>query len=448
MTDMLTVIEPDGATKKGFDAGLSDDELLHCYRTMLLVRSFDEICLKLQRAGRIGFSIPNRGIEATQVGAASALRKSDWIFPSYRDFGMALFHDVPAVEMMHNMFGNAEDSAKGRQMPVHFSFVEPIHFYSISSPIGTHLPHAVGAAYASKMRGEDTVHLVSFGDGGTSSLGFLSGLNFDGVWKSPVVFLCQNNGYAISCPSDEQTASDGYASKASAYGMPGVTVDGNDLFAVRDAIATAAARARHAGVTIQGFDVSQMSRIDQGRWKLTSATGSTLYAEHVHCTTSTNLRRAGDGHFQAVPQTFAQRFCVVAEVQNNDIHISQSYVAFWKNPAVARISRIDMPGTYTFQRFLIEFHNPDSAADSDLSDVIRKHLENAKIIAAGGSFEIVGHVNCQFTTNVDQLPSGKIDNNLRGYYSMGNLAAGLAAWRKAPRLPALLAGSCVERKDG
>ena len=208
------------------------------------------------------------------------------------------------------------------------------------------------------------------------------------------------------------------------------------------------ARARHAGVAIQGFDVSQMSRIDQGPWKLTSAAGSTLYAEHVHCTTSTNLRRAGDGHFQAVPQTFAQRFCVVAEVQNNDIHISQSYVAFWKNPAVARISRIDMPGTYTFQRFLIEFHNPDSAADSDLSDVIRKHLENAKIIAAGGSFEIVGHVNCQFTTNVDQLPSGKIDNNLWGYYSMGNLAAGLAAWRKAPRLPALLAGSCVERKDG
>ena len=78
------------------------------------------------------------------MGAASALRKTDWIFPSYRDFGMALYHGIPAVEMMHNMFGNAEDSAKGRQMPVHFSFVEPIHFYSISSPIGTHLPHAVG----------------------------------------------------------------------------------------------------------------------------------------------------------------------------------------------------------------------------------------------------------------------------------------------------------------
>lgn len=244
MTDMLTVIRPDGATQKGYDAGLSDDGLLHCYRTMLLVRAFDEICLKLQRAGRIGFSIPNRGIEATQVGAASAMRKTDWIFPSYRDFGMALYHGISPVDMMHNMFGNAEDSAKGRQMPVHFSFTKPIHFFSISSPIGTHLPQAVGAAYASKSRGEDTVHLASFGDGGTSSIGFHSGMNFAAVWKAPVVFLCQNNGYAISCPSDEQTASDGYAIKAEAYGMPHATVDGNDLFAVRQAVSEAAERAR------------------------------------------------------------------------------------------------------------------------------------------------------------------------------------------------------------
>lgn len=239
-----SVIAPDGKTAKGFDAGLTDEELVHCYRTMLQVRAFDEICMKLQRAGRIGFSIPNLGVEACQVGAASALRKSDWIFPSYRDFGMALYHGVAPVDMMHNMFGNALDSARGRQMPVHFSFVEPIHFFSISSPIGTQLPQAVGAAYASKLRGEDTAHLVSFGEGGTSSLGFHSALNFAGVWKAPVVFLCQNNGYAISCPSEEQTASDGYAVKAVAYGMPGVLVDGNDLLAVRQVTLDAVARAR------------------------------------------------------------------------------------------------------------------------------------------------------------------------------------------------------------
>jgi 2-oxoisovalerate dehydrogenase E1 component alpha subunit len=243
MTEPLTVIEPDGRIN-GHDPGLSDDELLHCYRTMLAVRVFDEICLKLQRSGRIGFSIPNRGVEACQVGAASALRKTDWIFPSYRDFGMALYHGVEPTEMMHNMFGNASDSAKGRQMPVHFSFVEPIRFYSISSPIGTHIPHAVGAAYAMQQRNEDTVALCSFGDGGTSSIGFHSGLNFAGVWKSPVVFLCQNNGYAISCPADEQTASDGYAIKGEAYGVPGVVVDGNDLLAVRKATVEAVERAR------------------------------------------------------------------------------------------------------------------------------------------------------------------------------------------------------------
>ena len=240
---LLKVIEPDGGIN-GHDPGLSDKELVHCYRTMLLVRAFDDICLKLQRSGRIGFSIPNKGIEATQVGAASALEKGDWLFPSYRDFGMALYHGVPPVEMMHNMFGNSRDSAKGRQMPVHFSFVEPIHFVTISSPIGTHIPQAVGAARAFQHRGEDRVCLTSFGDGGTSSLGFHSGLNFAGVWKSPVVFLCQNNGWAISCPSDEQTASESYAIKAKAYGIPGVIVDGNDLLAVRQSVKEAVARAR------------------------------------------------------------------------------------------------------------------------------------------------------------------------------------------------------------
>lgn len=239
----MSVIEPDG-TVRGYDPGLSNDELWHCYRSMKAVRAFDAICLKLQRSGRIGFSIPNEGIEATQVGAASAIRKTDWLFPSYRDFGMALYHGVKPVDMMHNMFGNAKDSAVGRQMPVHFSFVEPIRFVSISSPIGTHIPQAVGAAFAAQRRGEDTVALVSFGDGGTSSLGFHSGLNFAGVWKSPVVFLCQNNGYAISLSTDEQTASDGFAVKAEAYGMPGVVVDGNDLLAVRKAVLEAVARAR------------------------------------------------------------------------------------------------------------------------------------------------------------------------------------------------------------
>jgi 2-oxoisovalerate dehydrogenase E1 component alpha subunit len=242
----ISLIEPNGAVGE-HDPGLGPDELLHCYRSMLAVRAFDAVCMKLQRAGRIGFSIPNLGIEATQVGAASALRKTDWLFPSYRDFGMALYHGVTPLDMMHNMFGNASDTSKGRQMPVHFSFTEPLRFVSISSPIGTHLPQAVGAAYAMKVRGEDNAALVSFGDGGTSSLGFHSALNFAGVWKAPVVFLCQNNGWAISCPSSSQTASDGYAIKGKAYGVPGVVVDGNDLLAVRQVTLEALERARDGG---------------------------------------------------------------------------------------------------------------------------------------------------------------------------------------------------------
>lgn len=238
-----SIIAADGSIGD-HDSGLSEEELLHCYRTMLRVRALDAICMKLQRSGRIGFSVPNEGIEACQVGAASALRKSDWIFPSYRDYGMALYHGIEPLDMLHNMAGTGQDSNHGRQMPAHFSFVEPIHFVSISSPIGTHIPQAVGAAYAAMYRGEDTVALVSFGDGGTSSSGFHSGLNFAGVLEAPVVFLCQNNGWAISCPSSEQTASASYAAKAIAYGMPGVIVDGNDLLAVRQAVGEGVARAR------------------------------------------------------------------------------------------------------------------------------------------------------------------------------------------------------------
>ncbi|MCZ6596665.1 MAG: thiamine pyrophosphate-dependent enzyme [Planctomycetota bacterium] len=246
MTEPLKVIEPDGSVN-GHDPGLSEEELRYCYRAMVRTRAFDAICLKLQRSGRIGFSIPNKGIEATQVGSASAIEKSDFLFPSYRDFGMALYHGVPMLEMMHNMYGNDRDSAKGRQMSVHFSFDAPIRFFSISSPIGTNIPQAVGAAYAMKHRGEKTVALVSFGDGGTSAIGFHSGMNFAGVWKVPVVFLCQNNQWAISCPAEEQTASENFAIKGKAYGIPGVVVDGNDVLAVRKTVVEAVERARSGG---------------------------------------------------------------------------------------------------------------------------------------------------------------------------------------------------------
>lgn len=240
---VMSVLREDGVVH-GAVPDIAPDTLLHAYRTMVLTRHLDERAMRLQRAGRIGFTVPNKGVEAVQIGSAAALRASDWIFPSYRDFGMALYHGVPVEHMLHGMFCNAHDHSKGRQMPVHYTFVDPIRFVSISSPIGTHIPQAVGAARAAQQRGEDTAFLTSFGDGGTSSLGFHSGLVFAGVWKSPVIFLCQNNGWAISCPADKQTGSDGFAVKGEGYGIPGVQVDGNDFLAVYTVVSAAVARAR------------------------------------------------------------------------------------------------------------------------------------------------------------------------------------------------------------
>ncbi len=215
------------------------------FTAIVKTRAFDSRCMNLQRTGKIGFSVPNRGVEATSVGAAAALDASkDWFAPHYRDFGMLFYHNVTAESMFDNMFGNSDDSAVGRQMPVHFSFTEPLKWLSISSPLGTQIPQAVGLSLAAKKRGEDAVALTTFGDGSTSTLGFHSGMNFAGVMKAPTIFLCQNNQWAISCPSSKQTASESYAIKGEAYGIPSVQVDGNDVLAVYSVMKTAVDKAR------------------------------------------------------------------------------------------------------------------------------------------------------------------------------------------------------------
>jgi len=244
MSDSLQIIDPAGK-KVGAVPRIKNEVLVQMFRAMVRTRAMDDRCMKLQRTGKIGFSVPNKGIEATSVGAAAALDAArDWVAPHYRDFGIPLFHDVPAVSMMDNMFGNCDDGAVGRQMPVHFSFVDPLKYLSISSPLGTQIPHAVGIAMAMQRRKEDGVCLTTFGDGSTNTLGFHSGMNFAGVYGAPVVFLCQNNGWAISCPVEKQTASDGFAIKGEAYGIPGITVDGNDVLAVYQVVSEAVKRAR------------------------------------------------------------------------------------------------------------------------------------------------------------------------------------------------------------
>src|SRR5687768_3136689 len=150
---------------------------------------------------------------------------------------------MPLSDYVAQMYCNANDTAKGRQMCNHFQH-KPTHYPSWSSVIGTQICHGVGAAYATKMRGGGEVHSIHFGDGATSSSGFHSGLNMAAVWKVPAVFVCLDNGWAISVPSSAQTAAESFADKALSYGMPGETVDGNDVLAVLSAMTSAVAHAR------------------------------------------------------------------------------------------------------------------------------------------------------------------------------------------------------------
>jgi 2-oxoisovalerate dehydrogenase E1 component alpha subunit len=248
--DVVRVLREDGTLDPANDPRLSADELATLYRAMVRTRQLDDRLTALQRQGRIGFHIGSLGEEAAILGSAHALRPNDWAFPCYREFGAALLRGMPLQRYLDNMFGNANDPAKGRQMPDHYA-CRAAHVTSISSPIGTQITHAVGFAWAAKLRREDLVTLVYFGDGATSSAEFHSGLNFAGVFKVPCVLFCRNNGWAISVPTERQTASHGFAEKGVAYGLPGVRVDGNDLFAVvkvtRDAVARAA---RGEGATL------------------------------------------------------------------------------------------------------------------------------------------------------------------------------------------------------
>ncbi|NUN50480.1 MAG: pyruvate dehydrogenase (acetyl-transferring) E1 component subunit alpha [Candidatus Brocadiae bacterium] len=245
-TEVLQVIRSDGSVQKKLEPTLSEEMLRKLYRTMVQVRALDEKGMLLQRTGKIGFYVPSGGQEASQVGAVAALDAGDWLFPTYRDPGMALWRGASFREMLAHEFGCAEDRSKGRQMPNHYAFRE-MKYVSISSPIATQIPQAVGAAMAAKYRKTKEIVLTSMGDGGTSEGDFHCGMNFAGVYKAPIVFYCQNNQWAISVPLSGQTASESISVKAKAYGFPGVTVDGNDVLAVYSAVRQAADRARAGG---------------------------------------------------------------------------------------------------------------------------------------------------------------------------------------------------------
>jgi pyruvate dehydrogenase E1 component alpha subunit len=237
----LSILE--SKKKSDLDLDLSDADLKHLYTTMVRVRKMDEKLILLQRQGRIGFYLSCLGQEACHIGAAFALNEDDWIFPHYRNPGTPLLRGVSMLRMANQCFGNAADEIKGRQMPVHYSFKD-INFFSISSPLGTQIVQAAGAAYAMKLKGTKQVSMTSFGDGSSSEIDFHSGMNFAAVTKAPCIFMLENNQYAISVPSAKQSASESYAIKAAAYGMPGIQVDGNDILAVYKVTKEAVDRAR------------------------------------------------------------------------------------------------------------------------------------------------------------------------------------------------------------
>ncbi len=229
--DVVQVLREDGTLDPEHDPKLSDENVVYIHRHMVSTRLLDERLVALQRQGRIGFHVGSVGEEAAILGSTFAMGELDWLLPCYREFGGALMRGLSLQRFLDNMFGNRNDTVHGRQMPDHYTCREK-RWGSISSPVGTQITQAVGLAWAAKLSKERSSVLVYFGDGATSSSEFHSGLNFAGVFKTPTIFFCRNNGWAISVPADRQTASRTFAEKASGYGIPGVRVDGNDVFAV------------------------------------------------------------------------------------------------------------------------------------------------------------------------------------------------------------------------
>lgn len=241
--EMVQVLSEQGMVNQKEEPSIPKDDLLKLYRLMVLNRQLDDRMLTLQRQGRIGFYLQSIGEEAATIGSSYALEPQDWIFPCYREPGAAFWRGFSLLHFICQLIGNSGDLVKGRQMPNHWS-VKDLNVTSVSSPVGTQIPQAVGAAWAAKIKKDPVVCIVYFGEGATSQGDFHVGMNFAGVYKIPVILFCRNNGYAISTSATQQTASEGIAVKAKAYGFPGVRVDGNDIFAVIKATREAADRAR------------------------------------------------------------------------------------------------------------------------------------------------------------------------------------------------------------
>jgi 2-oxoisovalerate dehydrogenase E1 component alpha subunit len=218
---------------------LTNAEIVNLFDLMVKINVMDTILQDIQRQGRISFYITNFGEEATQIGSVSALKREDEIWTQYRELGCFLYRGLTAQMATDQTFSTKFEPGKGRQMPLHYTFIEG-HVQSVTSPLGTKILHAAGAGYAFKLDKADKVGVVYFGEGAASEGDFAVGLNFAATLGSQTLFMCRNNGYAISTPTRDQYRGDGIAPRALAYGMKAIRVDGNDIVAVHNA--TRAAR--------------------------------------------------------------------------------------------------------------------------------------------------------------------------------------------------------------
>src|SRR5438876_5159223 len=245
MADVVRVVAADDPVRASFSPageltaearsrlGLDATALRELYRNMVLIRRADQEALNLQRQGELGLWGQYLGQEAIHVGAVAALRTDDWIFPSYREFGMAMLRGIDPADMLTLFRGLSHGPWDPRKY----------HFAPLAIPVATQVPHAVGFAMGCRLKHSDEVVLSTFGDGATSEGDWHEAMNFAGVFKAPVVFLCQNNYWAISVPLSKQTAGS-IADRALGYGFPGIRIDGNDVLGVYAAVIAAADRAR------------------------------------------------------------------------------------------------------------------------------------------------------------------------------------------------------------
>ncbi len=255
------------------ELGLSDDEVLAMYRQMLLARAVDERMWLMQRAGKIAFIISGQGHEGAQVGVTWPMRKGqDWMAPFYRSIAATLTFGMSAEDIITAHLAKADDvSSGGRQMPGHYGGA-PYNIVSVSSPVGTQVLHAVGLAMGAWVRGEDSVAITYFGEGTANQGEVHEAMNFAGVHRLPVIFVCENNGYAISVPLDQQVGGGSVAARGTGYGMPGITVDGGDVLGCYAAGREAHERARRGeGPTLIEAKVvrltSHSSDDDQRRYR-------------------------------------------------------------------------------------------------------------------------------------------------------------------------------------